>query len=126
MEDFTGAVASCLGHLGGVPKAIVSDNLKSAVTLSSRYEPKINQVFEDLGNHYGCAIVPARALKPRDKASVEGMVKIVYSQIFARLRKRQFFSLSDLNEAIKGQTLLLNQRRLTLSLIHISEPTRPY
>lgn len=113
IEDFIGAVASCLGYLGGVPKAIVSDNLKSAVTQSSRYEPKINQVFEDLANHYGCAIVPARALKPRDKASVEGMVKIVYSQIFARLRKRQFFSLSELNEAIIQQTLLLNQRRLT-------------
>lgn len=76
-HDFIKACINALTYFGGVPAAIVPDNLKSAVTKSSRYEPAINDTFADFAEHYNTAIVPARAYRPRDKALVEGMVKIV-------------------------------------------------
>lgn len=51
--------------------------------------------------HYGAAIVPARPRKPRDKAKVEVAVQLVERWILARLRHRRFFSLADLNHAIR-------------------------
>lgn len=99
-EDFISACENTLHYIGGVPAAIVPDNLKAAVTKSNRYEPTLNETFADFADHYGTAILPARAYRPRDKALVEGAVKIVYSRIYAPLRKHIFHSLKELNEAI--------------------------
>lgn len=100
VEDFIGALRRCLEYFGKVPKAIVPDNLKSAVVKSDRYEPKLNRVLEDFANHYGTTIIPARSGKPQDKALVENMVKHVYSQIKGPLRDQKFYSLEDLNDSI--------------------------
>ena len=47
------------------------DNLKSGVTKPHRYEPELNRTYEEMGEHYGTAIRPARprraATKPRWK-----------------------------------------------------------
>jgi len=112
IPNFIGALNDCLWFLGGVPKALVPDNLKSAVTKSDRYEPDINRSMEDLANHYDTVVVPARAGKPRDKSAVENHVKIVYTQVFARLRNRRFFDLESLNEAITSCVDKLNQTRM--------------
>lgn len=110
--DFLDALDKCIQFLGGVPRCIVPDNLKSAVIKSDRYEPEINRCMEDLANHYGTVIVPARAGKPRDKSAVENHVKIIYTQVFAKLRNRSFFSLSALNSAVEDCVLKLNQTRM--------------
>lgn len=110
-EDFLGSVENAFHYFGGVPAAVVPDNLKSAVTRSSRYEPTLNQTFEDFASHYGTAVLPTRAYKPRDKSLVEGAVRIVYSRIFAPLRDRVFFSLADLNEAIAELLTVYNELR---------------
>lgn len=99
-EDFIGACEGALQYYGGVPAAIVPDNLKSAVTKSSKYEPVLNEAFADFADHYSTTILPARAYRPKDKALVEGAVKIVYSRIYAKLRAEQYFSLDELNRAI--------------------------
>src|SRR5690606_9253745 len=112
IPDFIEALNDCLWFLSGVPKALVPDNLKSAVTKSDRYEPEINRSMEDLANHYGTVVVPARAGKPRDKSAVENHVRIVYTQVFARLRNRSFFDLESLNEAIAECVAKLNQTRM--------------
>jgi transposase len=78
----------------------VPDNLKSAVIKSSKYEPVLNETFADFADHYGTTILPARAYRPKDKALVEGAVKIVYSRIYAKLRTREYFTLDELNRAI--------------------------
>ena len=70
-EDFIEATQNCLAYFGGVPKVIVPDNLKSAVTKADRYEPTLNQSFEEMANHYQMAVIPARSRRPRDKALVE-------------------------------------------------------
>jgi transposase/DNA-binding CsgD family transcriptional regulator len=99
-EDFIGAVENALHFFGGVPRAIVADNLKSAVTRASKYEPRLNETFEDFALHYQTTILPTRARKPRDKSLVEGAVNIVYNRIFSELRNTLFFNLSELNRAI--------------------------
>ncbi|MBK8628113.1 MAG: transposase [Saprospiraceae bacterium] len=98
INDFIACTSHCLQFLGGVPKALVTDNLKSAVTKVDKYEPEVNVTFEHLANHYGSIVFPTQAYKPRDKGAVENMVKIVYTQVKARLRNVPFFSLSELNE----------------------------
>jgi len=111
-EDFVSALQRCLHQLGGVPKALVPDNLKAAVIKSSKYEPGINQVLEDMANHYGTTVIPARAVKPQDKALVENQVKIIYTRVYAKLRNRQFFDLHSLNEAIAEKIHGHNQTRM--------------
>ncbi|MEB0280895.1 IS21 family transposase, partial [Mucilaginibacter sp. 10B2] len=100
-EDFIAVCENTLHYIGGVPDAIVPDNLKAAVTKSSRYEPTLNETFADFADHYGTTVLPARAYRPRDKALVEGAVKIMYTRIYAPLRKTIYHSLTELNVAIR-------------------------
>ena len=108
-EDFIKATENALHFFGGVPKVIVPDNLKSAVTKASKYEAELNQSFLDFANHYGTSVLPARGYKPRDKALVEKAVSIAYSRIFAPLRNETFHTLPALNIAIKDKLLSHNQ-----------------
>ena len=107
-QDFIGACENALQYFGGVPAAIVPDNLKSAVTKSSKYEPTLNETFADFAEHYGTAILPARAYKPKDKSLVEGMVKIAYRKVYTRLRDCNYFTLDSLNAAIRTALEELN------------------
>jgi transposase len=108
-EDFIEAVQNALHYFKGVPRAVVTDNLKAAVTKADRYEPDVNETFLDLANHYGVAILPARSRKPRDKALVENAVSLVYQRIFAPLRNESFFSIDQLNYVIREQLDKHNQ-----------------
>ena len=95
---------------GGVVEVVVPDNLKSAVTHPSYYEPDLNPTYRDLGEHYGVAIIPARPYRARDKAKAEVGVQVVQRWIVAALRKRKFFSLDEVNQAIAELLTRLNQR----------------
>lgn len=99
-EDLIAACENALHYYGGVPAAIVPDNLKSAVTKSSKYEAVINETFADFAHHYSTAVLPARAYRPRDKALVENAVRLTYSRIYTKLKEADYFSLEDLNAAI--------------------------
>jgi transposase len=101
VEDFISCCENALHYFGGAPNAIVPDNLKSAVIKSNRYEPKLNENFEAFADYYGMAVLPARAYKPKDKALVEGAVKITYMRIFAALPQELPTSLKALNEGIR-------------------------
>lgn len=100
-ESLVKSVGNCLRFLGGVPQAIVPDNLKSAVTKSSKYEPVINKTFRDMGHYYGCVINPTRSYSPQDKALVEGAVKLVYQRIYYEISNMTFFSIEELNKQIR-------------------------
>lgn len=112
-EDFIAACENALHFYGGVPAAIVPDNLKSAVIKSSKYEPIINETFADFASHYNTAILPARAYRPRDKALVENAVRILYTRIYAKLKEKHFFSLEELNVAIRTELEVHNNLILT-------------
>lgn len=110
LMHWIGAHERALAFLGGVPHCIVPDNLKSGVSDPCRYEPGINQSYQEFAEHYGVAIVPARPNKPRDKAKVEKAVQEVERRILAPLRHEQFTSFSTLNAAITQKLELLNGR----------------
>jgi len=104
-EDFITSMNHCLEYFGGVPKTIVTDNLKSAVTKASKYEAILNKSLKSLAIHYKTSINPTRSYSPQDKALVEGAVKLVYQRIFYPLSKTTFFSIEALNKAI-GEKLI--------------------
>lgn len=112
-EDLIAACENAMHYMGGVPAAIVPDNLKSAVTKASKYEPKLNETFEDFAHHYSTTVLPARSYRPRDKALVEGIVKIIYQRVYASLDEKHFFSLEELNAAIKTELELHNNQLLS-------------
>lgn len=91
----------CFEALGGVPEAVTPDNLRSGVTRACWYDPEINPSYLELARHYGTAILPTRIAKPRDKAAAEVGVQVVERWVLARLRHRRFFSLEELNRAIR-------------------------
>jgi hypothetical protein len=97
-----------LEDFGGVARALVPDNMKTAVTTASNYEPLVDRDFIDLANHYGATVIPARSRKPRDKAIVENAVSIVYSRIFAPLRDDTFHSLESLKRAVRDRLEVYN------------------
>jgi transposase len=110
LGDWVSAHVNALATIGGVPKAVVCDNLKAGVTKPSRYEPGINRTYQDLAEHYGFAVLPTRVRKPRDKAKVEVAVLIVERFVLARLRNRRFFSLEELNASIRECVADLNAK----------------
>jgi transposase len=89
---------------------VVSDNLKSGITKACFYEPAVNRAYAEMAAHYGTAIVPARPRKPRDTAKVEVAVQVATRWIIAKLRNRRFFSLPELNAAIRESLVTLNDR----------------
>jgi transposase len=107
-EHLTEGFVKGVTELGAVPAAVVPDNMKSAVTVSDRYEPQINESFLDMANYYGMVVLPARPLKPKDKAKVEVHVNIVYQQAYSRLRHMTFYSLEELNVALSEKMKNLN------------------
>lgn len=112
LEDWIGAHVRMFAFLGGVPKVVVPDNLKSAVLKADRYDPGLNRTYAEMAEHYGTAVLPARPRKPRDKAKVEVAVQVAQRWILARLRNRRFFSLAELNTAIRWLRDELNMRQM--------------
>lgn len=111
-EDFIISMNHCLEYFGGVPKAIVTDNLKSAVTKSSKYEAILNKSLKSLAIHYKTSLNPTRSYSPQDKALVEGAVKLVYQRIFYPLSKMTFFSIEALNKAISEKLIEYNNYQM--------------
>jgi len=101
LPDWIASHIRAFEFFGGVAGQVVSDNLKSGVTRACFYEPKINRTYADLAAHYDTAIIPARPYRPRDKAKVEVGVQLMQRWIIPRLRNRRFFSLAEVNAAIR-------------------------
>jgi len=110
LRNWIGSHMRAFEFFGGVTEVVVPDNLKSAVTHPSYYEPDLNPTYRDLGEHYGVAIIPARPYRAKDKAKVEVGVQVVQRWIVAALRKRKFFSLHEVNQAIAELLVRLNER----------------
>ena len=110
LPDWISAHVRAFEFFGGVTAQVVSDNLKSGVTKACFYDPAINRTYGDMANHYDTAIVPERPRKPKDKAKVEGAVLITERWILARLRNQRFFSLDEVNAAIRPLLVQLNHK----------------
>lgn len=95
--------------MNGASELTIPDNPKTAVVRADRYEPRLHPTYQELGEHYGTVILPARARKPRDKAKAETGVQIAQRRILAALRDHTFFSLGALNAVIREKLAELNQ-----------------
>ncbi|HEY6729337.1 MAG TPA: IS21 family transposase [Polyangiaceae bacterium] len=112
LPDWIASNTRALAFFGGVPNAVVPDQLKSAVTLACKYEPGVQKTFDEWARHYETTILPARPRKPRDKAKVEVAVQVAQRWILARLRNQTFFSLAELNARIAELCAELNERQM--------------
>lgn len=110
LPSWIGSHVRALNYLGGCPKVLVPDNTKTGVTHPCRYEPDLNPTYLEFAEHYGLAVIPTRPGKARDKAKAEAGVLLVERWILAALRKRTFFSLAEVNEAIGELLERLNHR----------------
>jgi transposase len=109
-QDWQASHIRMFEFFGGVPEIVVHDNLKSAVTKANRFAPLMNESYANLCRYYGTQPFAARAYRPRDKAKAESTVLLVERWIIFRLRKRQFFSLPELNAAIRELLQKLNHK----------------
>jgi transposase len=110
LPDWISSHVRAFFFFGGVAAQVVPDNLKAGVTKACFYDPEVNRTYADLAAHYDTAVVPARPRKPKDKAKVESAVLLVERWILARLRNRQFFSLEEVNAAIRPLLDRLNNK----------------
>ena len=110
LPSWIGAHVRMFEFYGGATEILVPDNLKPGITGTCRYEPMVNRSYEELARHYGAVVVPARVRRPKDKAKVEAAVLLAERWILAVLRNRTFFSLAELNAAIRELVHRINQR----------------
>jgi transposase len=110
LPSWIAAHVRMLEYYGGSPAIWVPDNLKSGVTSAHRYEPEINRTYAELARHYGAVVIPARVATPTDKPKVEVSVQIAQRWVLAALRHRTFFTLADLNAAIRDRIDAINDR----------------
>ncbi len=95
---------------GGAPARIVPDNLKTGVIKADLYDPLINKAFGEFAAHYGTLIDPARALKPRDKGTVERHVPYCRDSFFAG-RSGEFATLAAMqDDALRWSREVANRR----------------
>ncbi len=111
-ESWIGSHERMFNFFGGVSEVVVPDNLKSGVTKACFYDPDINRTYQELAEHYGVAVLPTRVRKPQDKAKAEEAVQNVERRILAPLRDRKFYSLGEINQAIKKLLADLNNREM--------------
>ena len=110
LPSWIGAHVRMFEFFGGATEILVPDNLKPGITGACRYEPMVNRTYEDMARHYSAVVVPARVRRPKDKAKVEAAVLLAERWILAVLRNRTFFSLAELNAAIRELVHRINQR----------------
>ena len=97
-------------YFGGVPRLLIPDNCRTAVSKNTRYETVLNKSYQELAEHYNVAVVPARVRKPDDKSAAEGSVRFVSTWITASLRDRKFFTIGEAKQAVAEKLEELNRR----------------
>ncbi|GHU48892.1 integrase [Clostridia bacterium] len=97
-------------YFDGATRILIPDNLKTGIIANTREEDIINKAYQEMAEHYGTAVIPARIRKPRDKSTVEGTVGIISTWILAALRNEKFFSITDLNKGIREKLEMFNHK----------------
>jgi transposase len=110
MESWVSAHVNAYEYYGGATRLLIPDNLKASVLSNTRIQTLLNKTYQGLAEHYGTAVLPARVAAPRDKPKVEGAVGVIETWIMAALRNGQFFTLHELNAAIREKLYEFNTR----------------
>lgn len=110
LESWITAHTNMYRFYGGVTRMLIPDNLKTGVEKPNWYTPVINKTYHEMAEHYDTAIIPARVRKPKDKPNAEGTVGVISTWVIAALRNQKFFSLQDLNKAIREKLQVFNSK----------------
>lgn len=108
-ENIFAALNRCLEFIGGVPKNILSDNMKQYVKKNMRYEFTFQELASQWSVHYNTNLDATRPAKPKDKPTVENHVYITYLRVYSQLRKQEVYSLEELNHNIRKSLIELNK-----------------
>ena len=110
LESWISAHVNMYRFYDGVTRILIPDNLKTGVQKASWYEhdPVINKTYHEMAEHYDTAVIPARVRRPKDKPNTERTVGIISTWIIAALRNQKFFSLQELNLAMKEKLATFN------------------
>lgn len=109
-ESWISAHVRMFAFFQGVTRMLVPDNLKTGVHKPDWYAPAINRTYHEMAEYYNTAVIPARVRKPKDKPNAEGAVGSISTWIIAALRHREFFSLHELNQAMRKKLEEFNAR----------------
>jgi len=109
-ESWIAAHINAYKFFDGVTRMLVPDNLKTGIEKTSRYELIINKIYQEMAEHYGTAVIPARIKSPKDKPTVEGAIGIISTWILAAIRNLQFLSLRELNASIIEKLHVFNHK----------------
>lgn len=110
LENWLSCHVHAYAYFGGVTRLLIPDNLKTGVSKNTRYETILNRSYQELAEHYGTAVVPARVEHPKDKSHAEGTVKLASTWILAALRSERFFNIAEAREAVSAKLEELNRR----------------
>ena len=113
LENWLNCHVHAYEYFGGVTRLLIPDNLKTGITKNTRYETVLNRSYQELAEYYGTAIVPTRVEHPKDKSHAEGSVKLASTWILAALRNERFFSIAEVNRAVRTKLEELNLRPFT-------------
>lgn len=109
-EAWITAHVNAYSFFGGVTRILTPDNLKTGIIKNTRSELVLNKTYQEMAEHYGTAIIPARVKSPKDKATVEGVVGNISSFILASIRNQTFFTLREMNAVIREKLHAYNSR----------------
>jgi transposase len=110
MESWIQGHVQAFEYIGGVPRLLIPDNAKTAVVKANRYETELNKSYQEMAEHYGTVIIPARPRSPTDKAPVETAVQIIERRIIAKHRHSHFLSFDELAETFHAELETLNDQ----------------
>lgn len=114
MESWIQAHVNMFRYFGGSAVMLVPDNLKTGVDHTQDwFTPQINRIYQELAEHYNTVVMPARVRRPKDKPGAEGTVGVVSTRIIAALRNRKFFTIHELNQAIREKLEMHNTEPFT-------------
>lgn len=109
-EAWLDAHVSAFSFYGGVVQIVVPDNPTTSTHQRHKGDAErvVNARYQQLADHYGTAVVPARSRKPRDKAAAENAVNVVNKRVIGYLEDDVFTSLAELNDAIEERVREIN------------------
>ena len=110
LENWIQGHINAFEYMGGVPRIVVPDNLKTGVTKPDRYEPELNRAYLEMADYYGAAVIPARVKKPRDKNVAENSVGNLTPRLLLAGNNERFFSLAEYNQTVKKKLADYNNK----------------